>query len=158
MSDRLPMTRAGFETLRERLNKLKTTDRREVSRDIEIARGHGDLRENADYDAAKNKQGMIEANIRDLEDKLARAEVIDVSSLSGDKVLFGATVTISDVKSGGEQTVQIVGEVEADTKNGRISVTSPLARALVGKHVGDTVKAQTPGGAREYEIIDVVFQ
>lgn len=158
MSERLPMTRTGFETLRERLNRLKTTDRREVAREIEIARGHGDLRENADYDAAKNKQGMIEANIRDLEDKLARAEVIDVEALSGDRVLFGATVTISDTKDGAEQTVQIVGEVEADTKNGKISVTSPLARALVGKNVGDTVKAQTPGGVRELEIIDVVFQ
>jgi transcription elongation factor GreA len=158
MSERLPMTRTGFETLRERLNRLKTTDRREVAREIEIARGHGDLRENADYDAAKNKQGMIEANIRDLEDKLARAEVIDVEALSGERVLFGATVTISDTKDGAEQTVQIVGEVEADTKNGKISVTSPLARALVGKNVGDTVKAQTPGGVRELEIIDVVFQ
>ena len=158
MSERLPMTRNGFETLRERLSRLKTTDRREVAREIEIARGHGDLRENADYDAAKNKQGMIEANIRDLEDKLARAEVIDVASLSGERVVFGATVTISDTRDGAEQTVQIVGEVEADTKNGKISVTSPLARALVGKSVGDTVKAQTPGGVRELEIIDVVFQ
>ncbi len=158
MSERLPMTRAGYESLRERLGRLKTTDRREVARDIEIARGHGDLRENADYDAAKNKQGMIEANIRDLEDKLARAEVIDVENLSGERVLFGATVTISDVKTASEQTVQIVGEVEADTKAGRISVTSPLARSLVGKSVGDTVKTQTPGGTKEYEIIDVVFR
>ena len=158
MSDRLPMTRAGYETLRERLARLKTTDRREVSREIEIARGHGDLRENADYDAAKNKQGMIEANIRDMEDKLARAEVIDVASLSGERVLFGATVLISDVKTEVEQTVQIVGEVEADTKAGRISVTSPLARALVGKNVGDTVKVQTPGGTKEYEIVNVVFR
>ena len=158
MSDRLPMTRAGYETLRERLARLKTTDRREVSREIEIARGHGDLRENAAYDAAKNKQGMIEANIRDMEDKLARAEVIDVASLSGERVLFGATVLISDVKTEVEQTVQIVGEVEADTKAGRISVTSPLARALVGKNVGDTVKVQTPGGTKEYEIVNVVFR
>ena len=129
-----------------------------MSREIEIARGHGDLRENADYDAAKNKQGMIEANIRDMEDKLARAEVIDVASLSGERVLFGATVLISDVKTEVEQTVQIVGEVEADTKAGRISVTSPLARALVGKNVGDTVKVQTPGGTKEYEIVNVVFR
>ena len=158
MSDRLPMTRGGYEVLRERLSRLKTTERREVSREIEIARGHGDLRENADYDAAKNKQGMIEANIRDLEDKLARAEVIDVASLSGDRVVFGATVSISDNATGTEQTVQIVGEVEADTKVGKISVTSPLARALVGKSVGDLVKAQTPGGTREFEIVDVVFR
>lgn len=158
MSDRMPITRAGYEVLRERVNRLKTTERREVAREIEIARGHGDLRENADYDAAKNKQGMIEANIRDLEDKLARAEVIDVANLSGDKVLFGATVTIVDVKTGADQRFQIVGEVEADTKNAKISVTSPLARSIIGKVVGDTVKAQTPGGAREIEITEVVFE
>ena len=158
MSQRMPMTRAGYEVLRERLNRLKTVDRREVSKEIEIARGHGDLRENADYDAAKNKQGMIEATIRDLEDKLARAEVIDVDKLSGDRVVFGGTVTFADVQSGAEQTIQIVGEVETDTKNGKISVTSPLARALVGKRVGDCVKAQTPGGLREYEILGVVFE
>ena len=158
MSDRLPMTRAGYESLRERVKRLKTVDRIEVSKEIEIARGHGDLRENADYDAAKNKQCMIEATIRDLEDKMARAEVIDVASLSGELVVFSATVTFADVSSGAEQTVQIVGEIEADTKAGRINVTSPLARALVGKSVGDTVKAQTPGGTREYEIVEVVFR
>ena len=158
MSDRMPITRAGYEALRERLNKLKTADRREVAQEIEIARAHGDLRENADYDAAKNKQGMLEANIRDLEDKLARADVIDVDKLSGERVVFGASVTYSDAASGAEQRIQIVGEVEAEPKAGRISVTSPLARSLIGTSLGDTVKIQAPGGTREVEITDVVFE
>lgn len=158
MSDRMPITRAGYEALRERLNKLKTFDRREVAKEIEIARGHGDLRENADYDAAKNKQGMIEANIRDLEDKLARAEVIDVGKLSGERVVFGATVSFTEADTGNGQKVQIVGEVEADPKAGRVSVTSPLARGLIGKRLGDTVKMQVPGGTREVEITDVLFE
>ncbi|MSP70956.1 MAG: transcription elongation factor GreA [Myxococcales bacterium] len=157
MTDRLPTTRGGYDALRERLARLKTIDRREIAREIEIARGHGDLRENADYDVAKNKQGMLEATIRDLDDKLARAEVIDVSQLTGERVLFGATVMIADAVTGIEQTIQIVGEVEADSKVGKINVTSPLARSLIAKHVGDVVKVQSPGGTREYEILDVKY-
>jgi transcription elongation factor GreA len=155
---RLPMTRRGYEALREKLKRHKTHDRRAVADEIEIARGHGDLRENADYEAAKEKQGMLEATIRVMEDQLARAEVIDISQLSGDRVKFGATVTLFDLDTEDERELMIVGEVEADVKAGRISVASPLARALIGRHVDDTVRVQTPGGAKEYEITDVVFE
>lgn len=156
--DRMPMTQAGYERMRAELKRLKTSERRDVAALIEEARSHGDLRENADYDAAKEKQGMLEANIRDLEDKLARAEVIDVSKLGGDKVVFGATVTLYDVTADAEKTVTIVGELEADAKVGRISVSSPLARGLIGKQIDDVARIQTPGGAREYEISDVSFE
>ena len=155
--DRMPVTKPGYDRLKSELGRLKTHERRKVADQIEIARSHGDLRENADYDAAKEKQGMLEANIRDLEDKLARAEVIDVSRLSGDRVVFGATVVLLDVNTDEEQTLVIVGEVEADAKEGRISVTSPLARGLVGKSVDEVARIQTPGGLREYEITDVRF-
>lgn len=154
---RLPMTRAGYEALRERLKTLKTTDRRQVAEELEIARGHGDLRENADYEAAKDKQGLLEANIRDLEDKLARAEVIEVSKLSGDVVKFGATVVIYDPLAQTEQILTIVGEVEADVKLGLVSITSPLARALINRRVDETVHVRTPGGLKEFEIIEVRF-
>lgn len=154
---RLPMTRSGYEALRERLKTLKTTDRRQVAEELETARGHGDLRENADYEAAKDKQGLLEATIRDLEDKLGRAEVIDVSRLSGDQVKFGATVVIYDPINQTEQTVTLVGEVEADVKLGRVSVASPLARALINRRVDETVHVRTPVGLKEYEIMDVKF-
>ena len=153
----MPVTRGGYETMKETLRRMKTTERREVAREIEVARGHGDLRENADYDAAKEKQGILEANIRDLEDKLARAEVIDVSSLSGERVVFGANVEIFDLDTEEEKALTIVGEIEADAKQGRISVTSPLARALIGKSIDDTVEVRTPGGSKEYEITSVSF-
>ncbi|MEZ4466330.1 MAG: transcription elongation factor GreA [bacterium] len=155
---RMPMTRGGYEALRERLKVLKTTERRQVAEELEIARAHGDLRENADYEAAKDKQGMLEATIRDLEDKLARAEVIDVSRLSGEVVKFGATVTLFDPANDSEQTVTIVGEVEADAKAGLISVTSPMARALINRRIDDTVRFETPGGRKEYEITDVKYE
>lgn len=154
---RMPITRAGYEKLRDDLNRLKTHDRRAVADEIEIARAHGDLSENADYDAAKEKQGLLEAKIRDSEDKLARAEVIDVSKLSGDRVVFGATVTLLDLDRDERSTVTIVGEVESDAKAGRISVGSPLARALIGKQVDDEVDVRTPGGERTYEVLDVTF-
>lgn len=158
MSDKMPITRGGYEKLRSDLKKMKTADRMEVAREIEVARGHGDLRENADYDAAKEKQGILEAHIRDMEDKLARAEVIDIEKLSGERVVFGATVTVMDVESEEEQTLQIVGEIEADVKQGRISVTSPMARALITREVGDEVQVRSPGGVRAYEITDVEFR
>ncbi|MFN3202252.1 MAG: transcription elongation factor GreA [Bradymonadia bacterium] len=158
MSDKLPITLKGYERLKAELKKMKTADRQEVAREIEIARGHGDLRENADYEAAKEKQGILEANINVLEDRLARAEVIDPSKLSGDRVVFGATVTILDIEADKEQTFQIVGEAEADVKKGRVSVTSPLARALITAEVGDDVKVRSPGGVREYEIVEVEFE
>lgn len=158
MTDRLPMTRGGYDRLREDLRRLKTTERRQVALEIEIARGHGDLRENADYEAAKNKQGMIEANIRDLEDKVARAEVIDVSTTRSERVVFGATVRLLDTATDDEVTVQIVGEVEADAKAGRVSITSPLARALIGRAVDDSVAVQAPGGRKTYEVVEIRFE
>ena len=157
MEERLPITRKGYEAIKEQLKKMKTHDRREVANEIEIARAHGDLRENADYEAAKEKQGMLEAHIRDLEDSVARAEVIDISKLSGERVVFGATVELADTGDDSEMTVTIVGEVEADAKAGRISITSPIARALIGRNIDDTVQVRTPGGIKEYEILDVSF-
>jgi transcription elongation factor GreA len=155
MSDKYPMTPRCKERLRVELKKLKEVDRPANSKAIEVAREHGDLSENADYDAAKEEQGMIEARIRDLEAKISLAEVIDPTTLSGERVMFGATVKIEDANSGEEHTYTIVGEDESDLKRGRISVQSPIARALIGKSIGDETRFQTPGGAREVEIIDV---
>ena len=135
--------------------KLKNVDRLANSRAIEIARGHGDLSENADYSAAKEEQGLIEAKIRELEAKTALAEVIDPTKLSGSRVKFGATVTIEDTESGETQRYMIVGEHEADIKKGRISIGAPVARALIGKEIGDTVTVQSPKGKREYEVTEV---
>ncbi len=154
---RMPITRTGYEQLRDELGRLKTRERRAVADEIEIARAHGDLSENADYDAAKEKQGMLEAKIRDLEDKLARAEVIDTSKLSGDRIVFGATVTLLDLDTDEETKLTIVGESESDAKAGRISVGSPLARALIGRQLDDEVDVRTPGGERTYEVLDVSF-
>ncbi len=151
------MTLRGNQLLKEELKRLKDHDRHQVSREIEIARAHGDLKENAEYHAAKDKQGFIEARIRELEAKLAQANVIDVSKLSGTKVVFGAIVTLQDTETDEEQTYAIVGEDEADVKLGRIAVTAPVARAMIGHEVGETVKVKTPKGLREVEIIKVVF-
>lgn len=155
MSEKFPMTPAGYASMKAQLLKLKNVDRPANSRAIEIARGHGDLSENADYSAAKEEQGLIEAKIRELEAKLALAEVIDPTKLSGDRVMFGATVTIEDTDSGDSQTYTIVGEHEADIKKGRISIGAPVARALIGKEVGDTVIVQSPKGKRELEVSKV---
>lgn len=144
--------------MKAQLKRLKEVDRPANAKAIEIARGHGDLSENADYDAAKEEQGMIEARIREYEAKLALAEVIDPTSLSGETVKFGATVTLEDGDSGEELTYTIVGEHEADIKHGRISVGAPVARALIGKAVGDEVTVQTPKGSRLFEIVGVEFQ
>ena len=152
MSEKFPMTPAGHASMKAQLYKLKNVDRLANSRAIEIARGHGDLSENADYSAAKEEQGLIEAKIRDLEAKLTLAEVIDPTKLSGPRVKFGATVTIEDSETGEPQTYAIVGEHEADIKRGRISIGAPLARALIAKEVGDTVTVQSPKGRREYEV------
>src|SRR5213595_2927418 len=135
MAVKFPMTPTGYASMRAQLSKLKTVDRLANSRAIEIARGHGDLSENADYSAAKEEQGLIEAKIRELEAKTALAEVIDPTKLSGSKVRFGATVTIEDTDSGDSSTYVIVGEHEADIKKGRISIGAPVARALIGKDV-----------------------
>lgn len=155
MSDKFPMTPAGFAWMRKQLKKLKEVDRPANAKAIEIARGHGDLSENADYSAAKEEQGMIEAKIRDYEAKLSLAEVIDPTRLSGDRVQFGATVTIEDSESGETSTYTIVGEHEADIKKRRISLVAPVARALLGKRVGDDVTVQTPKGKREVVISSV---
>jgi transcription elongation factor GreA len=155
MSDKFPMTPSGYASMKAQLYKLKNVDRPANSKAIEIARGHGDLSENADYSAAKEEQGLIEAKIRELEAKIAMAEVIDPTKLSGSRVKFGATVTIEDTESGESQRYTIVGEHEADIKRGRISIGAPVARAMIGKEVGDTVTVQTPKGKREYEVTEV---
>lgn len=155
MSEKFPMTPSGYATMKAHLKRLKDVDRPANSKAIEIARGHGDLSENADYSAAKEEQGLIEAKIRELEAKTALAEVIDPTKLSGSRVKFGATVTIEDTESGDRTTYTIVGEHEAEIKKGRISVGAPLARAMIGKEIGDTVTLQNPKGKREYEVTAV---
>ena len=157
MSDKFPMTPAGYTWMKERLKFLKEVARPNNAKAIEIARGHGDLKENADYSAAKEEQGMIEGRIREYEAKLALSEVIDPLKLSGDRVKFGATITIEDSESGDRQTFAIVGEHEADIKKGRISIGAPMVRGLIAKEVGDTVTITTPGGKREVEIVSVEF-
>jgi len=155
MSEKFPMTPSGYATMKAQLYKLKNVDRLANSKAIEIARGHGDLSENADYSAAKEEQGLIEAKIREFEAKIAMAEVIDPTKLSGSRVKFGATVTIEDSESGETQRYTIVGEHEADIKKGRISIGAPVARALIGKELGDSVTVTTPKGKREYEVTEV---
>src|SRR5437762_5819496 len=153
--NKIPMTVGGYARLQEELKRLKSIDRPAVIRAIAEARTHGDLSENAEYHAARDRQSFIEGRLGELEDKIARAEVIDVSKLSGSAVKFGATVTLADEETDEEQTFRIVGEDEADISNGRLSVTSPLARALIGKGKGDSVEASTPRGANSYEIVTV---
>jgi len=155
--DRIPITQEGYEQLRAELKRLKTKDRYEVAKEIEEARAHGDLSENAEYEAAKEKQGHLEARIRDLEDKIARADVIDPAKLDSSKVVFGATVDLEDLDTGEELQVQIVGPDEGDAKKGKISVHSPLARALIGKEVEDEAVVKAPGGTRSYEVKAIRF-
>ena len=155
---RVPMTSDGFDMLTKELKKLKSVDRPQVVLEIEEARAHGDLKENAEYDAAKDKQALIQRRIAEVEDKLARADVIDPSMHKGsDKVLFGATVVIMDTDTEEEKRYQIVGEDESDVPAGKISVHSPVARAIIGKEVGAEVTIRTPGGERYYEILEVIF-
>lgn len=152
----VPMTVEGAEALRAELQNRKGVLRQEISKQIGVAREHGDLRENAEYHAAKEEQGLNEARIRDIESKLAEAQVIDIRKIpAGDKVIFGVTVRLLDVSTDETVSYKIVGEDEADLKAGKISVTSPVARALIGKVVGDSVKVQAPGGQREYEVDEV---
>ncbi|HMA14679.1 MAG: transcription elongation factor GreA [Bacteroidota bacterium] len=157
MSDKVPMTAGGFARLEEELRYLKTTARPEVIRAIAEARAHGDLSENAEYHAARERQSFIEGRVGELEDKIARAEVIDVASLNGSTVKFGATVTLVDEDTEVETAYQLVGEMEADVKEGRLSITAPLARALIGKEVGDSVEVMTPAGSKAYEILKVQY-
>jgi transcription elongation factor GreA len=154
--DRIPMTVNGQAKLREELKRLKEVERPNVIRAIEEARGHGDLSENAEYHAAKERQSFIEGRIREVEMKLAAAHVIDPATLSGDRVVFGATVTLAD-ENGTEVTYTIVGQDEADLREGTISINSPIARALIGKQVGDEAEVRAPGGSREYEVVDIRF-
>jgi transcription elongation factor GreA len=154
--DKIPMTRRGHEALDAELRQLKTVDRPAIIKDIAEARAHGDLSENAEYHAAREKQGFIEGRIKELEGILSLAEVIDPARLSG-PVKFGATVTLEDEDSGEKKTYQIVGEVEANIEAGLLNVRSPLARALIGKDEGDSVEVATPGGTRGYEILSVRF-
>jgi transcription elongation factor GreA len=141
----------------EELKRLKSVERPRNVREIEEARGHGDLSENAEFHAAKERQSLLDVQIRDIEDKLARAQVIEVSKLSGDKVVFGATVALADSDTGDRMVYQIVGDHEAEPKNGKISISSPVARALIGKSEGDEVQVRTPTGVRSLEILSVEF-
>lgn len=154
---RNPMTARGAEMLRAELKRLKSEDRPNVIKAIAEARSHGDLSENAEYHAAKEKQSHVEGRILQVEHWIASAEVIDVTKHAGDRVVFGATVELEDTDSGDEVTYRIVGEIEADLKLGRISVTSPIARALIGREEGDAVTVRTPGGQKEYEIKSIAF-
>lgn len=154
-----PMTVYGAQKLKEELHRLKTVERPAVIAAIAEARSHGDLSENAEYDAARERQAFIEGRIMELEGKLANAQIIDPKTLDADgRVVFGATVDLEVTESGEQVTYQIVGEDEADVRAGKISVTSPIARALIGKYAGDIVVVQAPGGAREYEILDVRYE
>lgn len=152
----VPMLVSGYEALQDELRRLKSVERPQVVEAIEVARAHGDLSENAEYHAAKERQGQIEANIAEMEDRLSRAQVIDPTKLSGNKVIFGATVTLLDEEDK-SITYQVVGAHEADARSGRISYTSPLGRALIGRSVGDEVEVLAPGGERYYEITKVQF-
>jgi transcription elongation factor GreA len=156
---KFPLTVAGAEKLRAELTRLKAVDRPAVIQAIAEARAQGDLSENAEYDAAKEKQGFIEGRIADLESKLSNAQLIDPKSLDAEgRIVFGATVELEDLESGETVTYQIVGDDEADIKLGQISVSSPIARALIGKYAGDTVDVQAPGGVRQYEVLDVLYK
>jgi transcription elongation factor GreA len=155
--DKTPLTQRGAELLREELKRLKTVDRPRIVEAIATARAHGDLKENAEYHAAKEQQGLAEARIRDIEAKLSNAQVIDVTRLTPTgRVVFGSTIHVVDGE-GSESKYRIVGEDEADIKAGLMSVTSPIARALIGKEEGDTVEVETPGGSRTYEILEVEY-
>ncbi|WP_119270338.1 transcription elongation factor GreA [Taklimakanibacter deserti] len=155
--DKVPMTAAGHAAMMDEIKHLKSVERPRIIRAIEEARSHGDLSENAEYHAAKEQQGWTEARVAELEDKISRAEVIDISKLSGDTVKFGAKVTLVDEDTEDKSIYQIVGEFEADVKKGMISVSSPIARAIIGKRTGDSVEVATPGGGKSYEIVKVRF-
>lgn len=154
---RVPMTPRGLEKLQAELRHLKHVERPQNVRDIETAREHGDLKENAEYHAAKEKQGQIAATIRHVEDQIARAEVIDPTKLSGNRIVFGATIKLYDLDEDQEITYSIVGPPEADSKRGLISIESPIARAMIGKHPEDEVVVQTPRGERSFEVLEVAF-
>jgi transcription elongation factor GreA len=156
--DKVPMTLEGFSNLEIELKRLKTVERPEIIKAIATAREHGDLSENAEYHAARERQGFVEGRVGDIEDMVRRAEVIDVSKLSGKVIKFGATVKVADEDTDEENTYQLVGEHEADISEGRLSITSPLSRALIGKTIGDSVEVMSPGGTRSYEVLTVRYK
>ena len=156
--EKFPITAEGFARMEAEVKQLKHVVRPEITAQIAEAREHGDLSENAEYHPAREKQSFNEGRIQDLEDKIARAEVIDVSKLSGNSVKFGATVELVDEETDEEITYQIVSEYEADLENGKINITSPIARAMIGKEQGDSIEVQTPGGTRDYEILSVRYK
>jgi len=158
MSQSIPLTKESHEALQDELKRLIRVERPKVIQDIAEARAHGDLSENAEYDAAKNRQGFIEGRIQEINGKLARAYVVDLSNMSPDKVVFGCTVTLYDTATEEEITYKIVGEDEADIKLGKISCTSPVGKALIGHKLDDSVKAAVPSGIKEYEIIDIKYE
>lgn len=158
MTEKIPMTLSGFERLEEELRHLKSSERPAIVKAIAEAREHGDLSENAEYHAARERQSFVEGRIQELEDKISRADVIDVSKLSGKVIKFGATVSLIDEDTEEEVRYQIVGQDESDIKDGRLSITAPLARALIGKTVKDTVEVSTPGGSKSYEVVKVVYK
>ncbi|MBI2349949.1 MAG: transcription elongation factor GreA [Deltaproteobacteria bacterium] len=151
------MTYQGYQRLLEELKRLKSVERPKLVQEIEEARDHGDISENAEFHAAKDRQSLLDVQIREIEDRLARSQVIEVSKLSGDKVVFGATVTLADGDTGDKVVYQIVGDHEAEPKNGKISISSPVARALIGKCEGDEVQVRTPTGVRTFEILGLDF-
>lgn len=156
--EKIPMTAPGFNRLQEELKQLKSVERPAVIKAIAEAREHGDLSENAEYHAARERQSFIEGRVSELEDKISRAEVIDPAKLSGNVVKFGATITLADQDTDEETTYQIVGQDESDIRAGRLSIQSPLARALIGKSLGDSVEVSTPGGSKLYEVVKVAFR
>jgi transcription elongation factor GreA len=155
--ERIPMTASGYKALEHEVNELKTVERPSIIKMIAEARAHGDLSENAEYHAAKERQAFVEGRVIELEDLIGRAEVIDISRMSGTTVKFGATVTLVDEDSDQKRKFQIVGDHEADAKGGRISISSPIARALIGKSAGDTVEVAAPGGPRSYQILKIAW-
>ena len=158
MDDKIPMTVKGKKMLEEELKHLMSVERPAVVKAIEIARGHGDLKENADYSAAKERQSFMEGRIQDINGKLARAQVIDPTSIKSDKIVFGATVVLGDQESGKQITYKIVGVDEADIKSGKVGITSPIARALIGRNEGDEVVVHAPKGAIRYDVINIKYE
>ena len=158
MSHSIPLTKESYEFLQEELKRYIREERPKVIQDIAEARSHGDLSENAEYDADKHRQGFIEGRIQELQDKLARAYVVDLSNLKPDKVVFGSTVTLYDTATEEEVTYKIVGEDEADIKIGKMSCTSPVGKALIGHKLDDSVKVKVPSGVKEYEVIDIKYE
>lgn len=156
--EKIPMTKTGFEALEAELKKLISVDRHEIIHAISVARDYGDLSENAEYHAARDKQSFIEGRIEELESIISHAQIIDIANIEGSTIRFGATVVLADEETDEETSYQIVGDYEADIKKGKISISSPLAKALIGKNAGDTVEVAAPGGHKSYEIVSVEFK